>query len=254
MRCHGHRGGFTLVELLVVIAIICVLVSILVPVLRDARDQTLKAVCLSQLRGVGIGLHAYARDWNMYLPWSHGTDGTVLAGSTGTPCRLGLLYVTGEDAKKQLTSLPYHCESGGYIANRDMLDCPSKDYRLWPYSQGYWRKVMSGMSYCVPVSAFLSGSKFCYRLDDERAAWPWPKDVPYRALVGCYREDGQYPANVPHRNKCINAVYKGGSASSVPRPEKGWGTYSWLPDVPENEIGNRYEGSGFWMIANGRER
>lgn len=56
------KNGFTLIELLVVVAIIALLISILLPSLSSAREQGKKAVCLSNLRGIGLATNQYANE------------------------------------------------------------------------------------------------------------------------------------------------------------------------------------------------
>jgi prepilin-type N-terminal cleavage/methylation domain-containing protein len=61
------RNKFTLIELLVVIAIIGILVSLLVPSLRKAREATKKVVCKSNQRQMGLYLYNYINS-----PLEHG--------------------------------------------------------------------------------------------------------------------------------------------------------------------------------------
>jgi len=56
--------GFTLIELLVVSAIIALLLALLIPVLRSAREQGQRAVCLSNLRQLTLAWIAYADDYD----------------------------------------------------------------------------------------------------------------------------------------------------------------------------------------------
>lgn len=62
-----------MVELLVVIAIIAMLVALLFPALKKAKDAARNVVCLSQLRQFGQANHAYAGDNKGYLPVSDTT-------------------------------------------------------------------------------------------------------------------------------------------------------------------------------------
>lgn len=95
------RHGFTLIELLVVVGVIAILISILMPALSAARAKARSAVCLSNLRQVGLALVAYAEDHNGVVP--HGdhrvteglpeTSATNLIWSSGASTRCGLGFL-----------------------------------------------------------------------------------------------------------------------------------------------------------------
>ena len=59
VKLMKRRKGFTLIELLVVIAIIAILMSILMPGLRAAREQAKKVTCQANLKGVGTSVSMY---------------------------------------------------------------------------------------------------------------------------------------------------------------------------------------------------
>ena len=66
------RKAFTLIELLVVISIIALLVAILLPALRMAREAAQSAVCLSNMRQIGLAQPIYAQENNAWLPVGSG--------------------------------------------------------------------------------------------------------------------------------------------------------------------------------------
>lgn len=86
----ARRCAFTLIEVLVVVAIIALLVSVLLPSMARAREQSRATVCLSNLAQQGIGLAAYSADNKTVLPWAGSfrfslMEGKYYLGSTTRP-------------------------------------------------------------------------------------------------------------------------------------------------------------------------
>ncbi|HEX7008594.1 MAG TPA: DUF1559 domain-containing protein [Phycisphaeraceae bacterium] len=67
MKIHP-RKAFTLIELLVVISIIALLISILLPALRSAREAAQSVQCMSNMRQIGLGLEMYTSDHDGAFP------------------------------------------------------------------------------------------------------------------------------------------------------------------------------------------
>jgi len=67
------KTGFTLIELLVVIAIIALLLSVIVPSIRKAKEVAKRMICGTNLHQVQIACIAYANEHNDMFP-SRGKD------------------------------------------------------------------------------------------------------------------------------------------------------------------------------------
>jgi len=67
MRRQRHKSAFTLIELLVVVAIIAILASLLLPALRQAKDNAKKLTCMNLLNQYGVANNLYANDFDDYF-------------------------------------------------------------------------------------------------------------------------------------------------------------------------------------------
>ncbi|HUU82175.1 MAG TPA: type II secretion system protein [Phycisphaerae bacterium] len=65
--------AFTLIELLVVVSIIALLMAILLPSLKKARDQAKDTVCRSNMHQLGLAIGYYTTENRDRLPWVKGT-------------------------------------------------------------------------------------------------------------------------------------------------------------------------------------
>ena len=63
VRPHRFNTAFTLIELLVVVSIIAVLAGMLLPAISLVKDAAKATYCRNNLRQIGIGVLAYAEDW-----------------------------------------------------------------------------------------------------------------------------------------------------------------------------------------------
>jgi len=121
------RRGFTLLELLVVMSVLAILVALLLPALASAQQAGRKAICLANLRQIGIAVHAYAFEQDGRIPYgpqappftspasfypSTGAPTSLLSLQSGVPVGLGLL-------------LPRHLG-----AQSKVLFCPGSDQAI----------------------------------------------------------------------------------------------------------------------------
>ena len=228
--------AFTLIELLVVVAIISLLISILLPSLKEARVQAKKVVCMANLNQVSTGLQLYAQDYRGMLPtnlwdslltnyppylgepwYGHEITGKLLA--LGTRQRLGLgklfpNYVSDPGIFWCPSTNPRSLIDGAFIPRSiDDYHLPNltTDPGGWSWSSyamfsGYWKKPSECQGCGIyEVKPFIT--------------------KPNMALSADYFFQGMTFTNFPNHPDGWNVVYANHSVQWV----KGEGRY-----VPQN--------------------
>ena len=120
-RCRA----FTLIELLVVIAIIALLMAIMVPVLRSAREGAYRTVCLSNLRQLTLAWVAYATENDDQIVWGIAFNEVGRLGNDYADCVgwVGKAFIMPESR----AALIEHPDKGAlwpYIPDVDIYRCP----------------------------------------------------------------------------------------------------------------------------------
>lgn len=121
--CTLTRGerirAFTLIELLVVISIISLLMSILLPSLRRAREQAKETVCRTNLRSIMLAQSVYLNDHHRFPNMNNDEDD----GSW----QYNYLIFDGRDFDENFGPL---VRKGAYIEDASILFCP---FQLDPF-------------------------------------------------------------------------------------------------------------------------
>ena len=172
------RMGFTLVELLVVVSIIALLIAILLPSIKRAREQAKIVVCASQVRNTVNTILLYASEFDDVLPdpsnFSHMYDSVVLKNKfyvehygpndtnpwfSPTPQRL---HPAVREIFTGMYGLPrefYYCPSN-QLLNKDWWWGPQDNPNVW--ADTTWDMPMTGYMW-------LAGRReFCFKTPDEQ--------------------------------------------------------------------------------------
>ncbi|MEM6394065.1 MAG: prepilin-type N-terminal cleavage/methylation domain-containing protein [Planctomycetota bacterium] len=158
--------GFTLIELLVVISVIALLVSVLLPTLRSAREAAQASVCLQQIRQSGAGLLNYAQDYDGISPrtgWAERLlDSAHLADGGATVCPTWTPFEyepngAGYGLRAAAFSNPFGGERSNFVAGReDILEfmanfaaSPRPRDQFWVQELWRMQEVFAASTFCM---------------------------------------------------------------------------------------------------------
>lgn len=231
-RCRARFcRGFTLIELLVVISIIALLISMLLPALKKARDVAATMSCLSQQHQLAMGLTNYMNENKGYVP---------------APVARG---VSGQEAIWSYAVWPY--VYGGYSAfqstggkndlkHKDPTDGPGTDNNIFTCpvvrQLGLGTPAPSGALSIAVTNLFSYGlnATIPITLNIVPSGWTF-YETPYRPVLMkrpsstmevfedanrgiCYRwQYHSYSGLLPHAGGfAANALFFDGHAATVP--------------------------------------
>jgi len=198
----SRRRAFTLIELLVVIAIIALLLAILMPSLRRARDQAKGVTCRNNLKQIGLAFTLYTEDNAGKFPRNGGIWIVEF-----------LPYIGGQgDEDKDYRKMGvYNCPM-----------YPNKEQTL-DYVINSWKDGVAEYIGYTPVSDFHRPSSKVFLADNEDGPWR-PIIREERGLSGRAEFDVWRSQHLPtgadrerrvararHRNGCNAAFMDGGS-------------------------------------------
>jgi type II secretory pathway pseudopilin PulG len=133
----ARSSAFSLVELLVVVGIIAVLIGILLPTLKRARESANMVACKSNLQQIGQATRMYANANRDHYPddWTVGL----------CVYRRGYLEVTPEDkaALPEVYGLPALYAINGFIKTNNVWICPSAMEKFKSYKNTYIWTLLS---------------------------------------------------------------------------------------------------------------
>ncbi len=181
-----YRTAFSLIELLVVISVIVLLIAMLLPSLRSAREQARSAVCSSNTMHIGRAAAVYSTEWSGWLCGSPGTSGSVMFTDGPRPEAESEEFDHGPSqiwdyagplaAESMNMSLPANRAERMRSASEGVFHCPSNPFFADPYPKARGSFKRQPM---VSYNTFRNFLMWSRTMVDGDPSKPWGVKAPH---------------------------------------------------------------------------
>lgn len=151
-RTIDGRIGFTIIELLVVISMVALLIGMLLPALKKAKEAARKIQCLSNLRQITNGLHVYANEFDGRFPPSttdQNASSTFYLCTTQPHVLDPALFIQAE-----VDGITCYFQAHGMLLPLSIMTdvrvfyCPSQRFENFTYPKGWFNGSWGGYHQC----------------------------------------------------------------------------------------------------------
>lgn len=179
-----RRRAFTLIELLVVIAIIALVIGIILPSLRTAREAARATMCLNNQRQIGIAITQYATENDEWVPRETGGigySGTGVAPPPGWPSTHPQHRVPWAWAARPILNSLYTWDTltTDFYRSMQVYRDPSRPPEIHQSANPLLRGIIGHQIHYV-----VNGVAF-----NAPPGWPWPRYKPMTRLPIVQRPD-----------------------------------------------------------------
>ena len=229
---NNKQKAFTLIELLVVIAIIALLLSIILPSMKKAKEYARKVICQSNTRQLGVVYGMYTNDNSGFFPPSS-QDPEVVPDGAGTWFLVLRSYYGDPETLLCPASKPAPVPLPGYLNNR------------WQWDIQWWSTVFPTQT-SDPETSEIRGSygqNWWLTSSDSEFPGSYPDENKFKRISNI-----PSPSSVPVVGDC-GAFLVRPTEGSDPPPNDGDYTFA-AGDEMRRVCTNRHNSGGVnWVFA-----